>query len=124
MTHRDKSSKSKASSEEHHLWLEALAGQRVPGLDDASFRQAEIVAGILRGGELKTGRNRGIDPEVIAAQRKSPDGAAAPVPNSDSKFVYCLSLDADTNFEKFERKNPEKEIITRVMKKLEDKGLI
>jgi hypothetical protein len=122
MTHRDaKPSKSKLRKEEHQLWLEALAGRPAAGLEAASVREAELAAGVLGRRELKTGRNRSINPEVIAAQPGSRGAVQAALPNLRNKDGDHLSRSTETPIEKT---NSEKEIIKRVMKRLEDKRLI
>lgn len=122
MTHRDaKPPKSKLRKEEHQLWLEALAGRPAAGLDDASVREAELAAGVLGRRELKTGRNRRINPEVIAAQPGSRGAVRADLPNLRNKDGNYLSRGTEKLVEKAKS---EEEIIERVMKRLKDKGLI
>lgn len=122
MTHKDaKPSKSKLQKEDHQLWLEALAGRPAAGLDAASVREAELAAGVLGRRELKTGRNRRTNPEGIAAQPGSRGGVQAALPNLRNKDGDHLSRSTKKPIEKTKS---EKEIIKRVMKRLEDKRLI
>lgn len=122
MTHKDaKPSKSKLRKEEHQLWLEALAGRPAPGLDDASVLEAELAAGVLGRRELKTGRNRRINPEVLIPQPGSKGPVRAALPNLRNKDGDYLSRGTEKLVEKTKS---EEEIIERVLKRLEDKGLI
>ena len=101
MTHRDaKPSKSKLRKEEHQLWLEALAGRPAPGLDDASVLEAELAAGVLGRRELKTGRNRRINPEAIAEQPGSRGAVRAALTNLRNKDGDHLSRSTKKPIEK------------------------